>query len=154
MVDGEDREQVNEANGPRDDADPVGWEEIPAPDPVQNNPVNEERGVNVTVICPLCTNIMRLKPARRGGWFYGCSEWPACNGYRNKDGARPGPVATVTKLRNHFGDAAWKEMEELKCNGKFLKWHTPAPNALQKCRFCGMDPCDHVGRNCPMRRGP
>ena len=33
MVDGEDREQVNEANEQREDAVPVDWEEIHAPDP-------------------------------------------------------------------------------------------------------------------------
>ena len=70
MVDREDREQVNQANEPRDDADTVDWEEVPAPDPQPTNQSNERRGVNITIICPLCTNIMRLRPTGKGGCFF------------------------------------------------------------------------------------
>ena len=100
----EDREQVNQANEPKDDADTVDWEEIPAPDPqpANNQPANnqpikhqpttqstERRAVNITIICPLCTTLMRIKPAGRGGWFYGCSGYPDCNGYRNYSDKKP-----------------------------------------------------------------
>ena len=108
MVEREDREQVNQANEPRDDADTVGWEEAPAPDPQPTNQSNERRGVNVTLICPLCTNIMRLKPAGKGGCFYGCADYPSCNGYRSKSDKRPGPVKAVANLRRQFGEKTWE----------------------------------------------
>ena len=153
MVEHEDREQVNQVNDHRADADTVVWEEVPIPGPQPTNQVNERRGVNVTIICPLCTNIMRLKPAGRGGWFYGCSEYPTCRGYRNKVDKRPGPVKNVRNLRQHFGEAVWRRMEEQKCNGTFLRLPTPEPRVLDRCWFCDMNPSDHLGRDCPMRRG-
>ena len=66
MVEREDREQVNQANEQMDDADTVDWEEVPIPDPQPTPQGTDRRGVNVTIICPLCTNIMRLRPAGRG----------------------------------------------------------------------------------------
>ena len=43
MVEREDREQVNQANEQRDEADTVDWEEVPVPDPQPTNRVNERR---------------------------------------------------------------------------------------------------------------
>ena len=62
----------------------------------------------------------------------------------------------VAKLRKFFGTKDWEVMEEAKLSGKFVPKHTieglpPIAILLQKCRFCGMDPCDHLGRNCPMK---
>lgn len=102
----------------------------------------------ITYICPLCDYEMKLKRARKGGWFYGCSQWPNCNGSRNKSDKRPGPVAAVTKLRNSHGEEKWADMEEKKCSGKYKISTKPL---LNKCLFCGMDPCDHLGRNCLKR---
>ena len=74
--------------------------------------------------------------------IYVFSQWPSCKGYRNKHDKGPGPAAAILKLRNTFGEAAWEEMDKKKRNGTF---------GLNKCWFCGMDPCDHLGRNCPKR---
>jgi hypothetical protein len=66
----------------------------------------------ITYICPLFDHDMILKSVRKGGWFYGCPQWPKCNGYRNKSDKRPGPVAAVTKLRNSYGEEngqIWKK---------------------------------------------
>ena len=112
------------------------------------NPEQTPAPSKITYICPLCDDEMQLKHAHKGGWFYGCSKWPVCNGYRNKTNKRPGPVAAVTKLRNIYGDATWADMEEKKCSGKFK---IPIQPRLNKCLFCGMDPPNHLGRNCPQR---
>ena len=32
--------------------------------------------------CPLCSQNMKLKRARHGGWFWGCSGYPDCRGHR------------------------------------------------------------------------
>ena len=167
MMEREDREQVNQANEPRDEADTVDWEEIPAPDPqpannqpANNQPINhqpttqntERRPVNVSIICPLCTNLMRIKPAHRGGWFYGCSDYPDCNGYRNYSDKKPGPVKQVANLRQTFGPKKWAMIEEQKLNGKFLRWPNPLVRYMDRCMFCDMDPPDHLGRDCPMKR--
>ena len=125
----------------------------------------------ITYICPRCDNEMLIKPAHKGGWFYGCSKWPACNGSRSKVHKRPGPAIAVAKLRDMYGEAKWAEMEALKCSGKYKISPPPKGNKclfggmdppnqltgncpkrkvyLKKCHFCGMDPCDHLGRNCP-----
>ena len=91
---------------------------------------------------------MLLKHAHKGGRFYGCPQWHACKGYRNKPDKRPGPVAAVARLSTIHGEAKWADMEEKKCTGKFK---IPTSPLLKKCLFCGMDPCDHLGRNCPNR---
>ena len=127
MVRPGDREPVNQVNAQRDNVDAVDREEIPIPNPQPITQVTERRGLNVTLICPLCTNIMRLKRARKGGWFYGCTEYPACKGYRNKTDQSPGPVQMVKDLRLHFGEEVWRRMEEEKCNGTFIRWHMPEP---------------------------
>ena len=33
--------------------------------------------------CPKCNERMTPRKAHRGGIFYGCSQWPACNGSRS-----------------------------------------------------------------------
>ena len=166
MMEREDREQVNQANEPKDDADTVDWEEIPDPDPQPDNnpPANdpplyheqfsttERRAVNITIICTMCTNLMRLRPGPRGGWFYGCSEYPACNGYRSCRDHRPGPVKQIANLREIFGPKKWAMIEEQKLNGTFLRWPKPQVRYMDRCMYCGMDPPDHPGRDCPMRR--
>ena len=43
MINGEEREQVEEANEQGRNDIPAEWEEIPAPDPAPNHPVNEVR---------------------------------------------------------------------------------------------------------------
>ena len=40
------------------------------------------RRSRVPVTCPTCQAPMRLKSARRGGMFLGCSRWPTCQGSR------------------------------------------------------------------------
>ena len=134
---------------------PVKGEEIPNPAPPQVNQTKGAQEPNVTLICPLCDSTMSLKRASKGGCFYGCDQWPACKGYRNKHNKNPGPAAMVAKLRKFFGTQDWEVMEEAKLNGKFVTSHAfvpPIATLLQKCRFCGMDPCDHLGRNCPTLR--
>ena len=96
---------------------------------------------------------MQLKPARKGGKFFGCTQWPDCNGSRDPINKRPGPVAQVRNARKHFGEAVWAKMEKEKCNGTFTRLPTPAPNVYNKCWYCRMDPCDHMGRDGPMDRG-
>ena len=45
--------------------------------------------------CPLCKSTMIFKAARKGGFFYGCSQWPNCRGHRNPHGKNPGPKDLV-----------------------------------------------------------
>ena len=73
IINGEEREQEEVVNDQGGNDIPPDWEEIPAPEPARVDQANERRAVNVTVICPLCTHIMRLKPAGKGGMFYGCT---------------------------------------------------------------------------------
>ena len=166
MMGQEDKEPVKQANEPRDDADTVDWEEVPAPDPqpANNPPANdpplyheqfstsERRAVNITIICPMCTNLMRPRRAGKGGWFYGCSDYPDCNGYRSMRDHRPGPVKQIKNLQEIFGPRKWAMIEEQKLNGTFLRWPKPQVRYMDRCMYCGMDPPDHPGRNCPMRR--
>ena len=130
------------------------WEEIPVPDPVPITPANNREGTTVKVSCPLCTSFMQLRHAGRGGYFYGCSEWPACKGQRSPRDKRPGPKAVITALRKIIGDQAWEAMDRMKRGGLIPKWPTPSSSRkLETRHFCGMDPSDHLGRNCPLRRG-
>ena len=166
MMGREDKEPVNQANEPRDDADTVDWEEVPAPDPRPANdpPANdppiyheqfstsEQRTTQVTIICPMCTNLMKPRRAGRGGWFYGCSSHPDCNGTRSMRDHRPGPVKQIKNLQEIFGPRKWAMIEEQKLNGTFVRWPKPQVRYLDRCMYCGMDPPDHPGRNCPMRR--
>ena len=59
---------------------------------------------------------MKLRSARKGGMFYGCSIWPSCRGYRNPHGGDPGPIDMVKKQRVYYG-RAWERFEELKRQG-------------------------------------
>ena len=166
MMGREDKEPVNQANEPRDDADTVDWEEVPAPDPRPTNdpPANdpplyheqfstsERRAAKVTLICPMCTCLMKPQSAGRGGWFYGCTAYPECNGTRSMRDHRPGPVKQVKNLQEMYGPKKWAMIEEQKLNGTFLRWPQPLMRYMDRCRYCGMDPPDHPGRHCPMRR--
>ena len=124
--------------------------------PPQNDQSNEEKGPlprfganipeHATRVCPLRDSDMKLRSAHTGGCFYGCSKYPECNGYRNKHDKRPGPTRMVTQLRIICGEAKWKEMERMKLRGNI-----PDSFVYKKCLFCGMDPCDHLGRHCPMK---
>ena len=152
MVEPEDKEQVNEESEQKDDVDTVDWEEIPGPNPQPTIQGTDQRRMNATIICPLCTHVMRLKPSGKGGCFYGCAEYPACNGYRNKSDKRPGPMKEVTNLRRQLGDELWEKMEEQKINGTILRWPNPQVRYWDRCWFCGMDPSGHPGRYCPMKR--
>ena len=100
MVDDNEREQAEEINEQGRNDIPGEWEEIPAPAPPQNNQTTHEGGPDETLMCPLRDNIMRTKRASKGGYFYGCTQWQACNGYRNKISNRPGPAANINNLRN------------------------------------------------------
>ena len=142
IINKKQQEKHNDANEQGRNHIPLSVDKDPDPVPAKNqtDPIGKES--TATPICPLCDRVMQLKPAHKGGWFYGCSQWPACKGYRNKHDKGPGPAAAILKLRNTVGEAAWEEMDKKKRNGTF---------GLNKCWFCGMDPCDHVGRNCPKR---
>ena len=55
-------------------------------------------------------------------------------------------------LQEMFGPKKWAMIEEQKLNGTFLRWPKPQIRYMDRCMYCGMDPPDHPGRNCPMRR--
>ena len=95
--------------------------------------------------CPLCDCTMLYKRAGRGGAFYGCCNYPSCEGTRSLVSRKPGPVEEINKLRKYFGEQRWAEMEERKCRGIQI------PHCTKKCKICGMERPDHVGRNCPQR---
>ena len=99
------------------------------------------------------TNVMKIKSSRNGGCFYGCTDYPTCKGYRNKSDKRPGPVKEVLNARRQLGDELWERMEEQKTNGTLQSSPNPQAKQWDKCWFCGMDPSDHLGRYCPMKRG-
>ena len=41
---------------------------------------------NNSVKCPICGSPMKLRKGRYGN-FFGCSQWPNCNGMRRQDGS-------------------------------------------------------------------
>ena len=151
-MEGEEREQAERIIEPERNETPAGREEVPAPTLVPPKKVEEEEREHVMPICPLCDSSMSLRSANKGGWFYGCPRYPACKGTRTKSGKRPGPVAAACKLQKIFGNAEWEQTEELKKKGVCVRTHAPAPYQLQKCWFCGMEPSNHLGRNCPTRQ--
>ena len=51
-----------------------------------------------------------------------------------------------------LGIEALGQNEELKKKGACVRAHAATPYHLQKCWFCGMDPGNHLGRDCPTRR--
>lgn len=110
---------------------------IPIPDPSR-----------IIYSCALCNSQMQYKKARHGGYFYGCSSWPDCKGTRDLTSRKPGPVKEVNNLRKHYGEERWAEMEEMKCRG------ISVPLRLNRCLFCGMNPPNHLGRDCPQRQCP
>ena len=148
--------EPNENPNDQGNENPVREEEIPNPVPPQANQPQGAQEPTVTLICPLCDSTMGIRRATKGGYFYGCDTWPLCKGYRNKYNKHPGPTAMVAKLRDFFGTTDWEVMEKAKLSGKYVKKNDingppPVGVLLQKCRFCGMDPCDHLGRNCPKK---
>ena len=52
--------------------------------------------------CPLCDCPMVYKRAGRGGAFYGCCNYPGCEGTRSLVTRKPGPVGEINKLRKYF----------------------------------------------------
>lgn len=71
-------------------ADAFGAKEVPyhlAVVEVENAP-NPERthgmtGENPAVLCPICNSPMKQRPGYEGKPFWGCSNYPRCNGKRN-----------------------------------------------------------------------
>ena len=122
------------------------------PPPLPPKKVEEEEKESAMPICPLCDSSMMLRGARKGGCFYGCPRYPACKGTRTKRGKSPGPVAAVNRLKQIFGTTDWEQTEELKKKGACVRAHAATPYHLQTCWFCGMEPCTHLGRDCPARR--
>ena len=70
IVQEEEQGHVDDAHERERNDIPVIEEAIPAQDPPRGHQPNEERQTTQgTPICPLCNRTMRLKPARKGGWF-------------------------------------------------------------------------------------
>ena len=57
--------------------------------------------------------------ASKGGLFYGCSQYPQCNGTRKPDGTRPGPADAMKKLMISWGLKKFQEIERIKIAGDF-----------------------------------
>ena len=94
-------------------------EEMPALEVIPEPVITKAKGPGIDILfCPLCNKVMPLRRAHKGGCFYGCSQWPACKGYRNKHNKGPGPAAMIIQLRKMYGDAVWKEMEDMRRAGK------------------------------------
>ena len=54
----------------------------PTVEPKPTGNVGKPRGSDYPR-CPKCDNRMLVKKANHGGMFFGCSQWPACNGSRS-----------------------------------------------------------------------
>ena len=80
--------------------------------------VTETKEERKAPICPLCDKAMRMKRSR-GGLFYGCSQYPRCNGTRTPDGNHPGPVKEVKKLLTSWGLRKYQEVERFKIAGEY-----------------------------------
>ena len=79
--------------------------------------LKEQSSPTVHPICPFCDKEMRFRSAK-GGLFYGCSNWPQCNGNRRPDGSHPGPVKAVDELKQSMGVATFEMVEGYKRAGK------------------------------------
>ena len=55
----------------------------------------QQRTREKTPHCPVCRSTMQYKSARKGGFFYGCPNWPNCRGHRDPHGRNPGPKDLV-----------------------------------------------------------
>ena len=81
------------------------------------HPTKKGTELPVAPLCPVCDCKMNFRAARKGGFFYGCSHWPNCPGYRNPYGKNPGPKKVIQEQRALYG-TDWSAMDQMKIQGK------------------------------------
>ena len=80
--------------------------------------VTETKEERKAPICPLCDKAMRMKRSK-GGFFYGCSQYPHCTGTRTPDGNHPGPVKDLQNMLKSWGLRKYQDIERFKIAGEY-----------------------------------